>query len=132
MGARRHQRAVAQTGGSLLRGGRCEKAIEDVLVSRSTDRHWALRHRMGDRLTAGSTELRMPFTSPLRVARTGVAVFADTGTTYGARSHLSDAHWDTSVGAGVFLTAPIVALRLDVAHGFDAGTRVHFGLGLSF
>ena len=42
------------------------------------------------------------------------------------------ARWDASVGAGVFVTAPIVAMRLDVAHGFDAGTRVHYGLGLSF
>ena len=95
-------------------------------------RGFRLGFRMGDRLTAGSAELRMPFTSPLRVARTGVAVFADTGTAYDAGAHLSGARWDASVGAGVFVTAPIVAMRLDVAHGFDAGTRVHFGLGLSF
>jgi outer membrane protein assembly factor BamA len=95
-------------------------------------RGFRLGFRMGDRLTAGSAELRMPFTSPLRVARTGVAVFTDTGTAYAAGGRLSDARWDTSAGAGVFVTAPIIAVRLDVAHGVDAGTRVHFGLGLSF
>jgi outer membrane protein assembly factor BamA len=108
-------------------------AFEQALLGGTPSlRGFRLGFRMGDRLTAGSAELRMPFTSPLRVARTGVAVFADTGTAYEAGGQLSDAPWDTSVGAGVFVTAPILAMRLDVAHGFDGGTRVHFGLGLAF
>jgi outer membrane protein assembly factor BamA len=108
-------------------------AFEQALLGGTPSlRGFRLGYRMGDRLTAGSAELRMPFTSPLRVARTGVAVFADTGTAYEAGGRLSDARWDASVGAGVFVTAPILAMRLDVAHGFDGGTRVHFGLGLAF
>ena len=48
----------------------------------------------------------MPLSTPRRVTRLGVAVFADTGTVYGAREPLDGAVWDTGVGAGVFLQAP--------------------------
>ena len=62
----------------------------------------------------------------------GLAVFADTGTVYGAREALGGATWDTGVGAGVFLQGPLVGLRIDVARGLGSGTRVHFTLGTTF
>ena len=42
------------------------------------------------------------------------------------------ATWDTGVGAGVFMQAPLIGLRLDVARGLGSGTRVHFTLGTTF
>ena len=36
------------------------------------------------------------------------------------------------VGAGVWLIAALFQLNLSVAHGLGAGTRVHFGAGLTF
>jgi len=95
-------------------------------------RGFRLGYRMGDRLLAGSAEVRAPITSPLRVARLGVAVFTDAGTVYSAQQPVDEAKWDRSVGAGVFVTAPIVSMRLDIAHGIDAGTRAHFTLGVTF
>jgi outer membrane protein assembly factor BamA len=87
---------------------------------------------MGDRLLALSAEARVPVTSPLRIARTGVAVFTDAGTAYMARDGLGDATWDRSVGVGFFVTATVFSMRLDVAHGVGAGTRAHFALGFAF
>ena len=95
-------------------------------------RGFRLGYRVGDRLLAASAEVRVPITSPLRIARTGVALFTDTGTVYGADERLADARWDRSLGAGFFVTAPVVSIRVDVAHGVDAGTRGHFTLGLAF
>jgi len=95
-------------------------------------RGFRLGYRMNDRLVAGSAELRMPISSPLSIARAGIAVFTDSGTVYGAGEELAHTRWNESIGAGFFITAPILSLRLDVAHGFDAGTRAHFTFGVSF
>jgi outer membrane protein assembly factor BamA len=89
-------------------------------------------YRMGDRLAAASGELRVPITSPLRIARTGVAVFTDAGTTYSAADSLGQTRWDRSVGAGFFVTATVFSARVDVAHGMGAGTRAHLTLGVRF
>jgi outer membrane translocation and assembly module TamA len=62
----------------------------------------------------------------------GVAIFADTGTVYGSHEPIDSAEWDTGVGAGVFIQAPLVGLRVDVARGLGSGTRVHFSLGTTF
>jgi hypothetical protein len=74
----------------------------------------------------------MPLTSPLRVARTGIAVFVDAGTVYGARESLEHARWDRGVGAGFFVTAPMLSARVDVARGIHGGTRAHWSFGLTF
>ena len=87
----------------------------------------------GDNLAAASLELRLPFSSPLRVAKTGVAVFMDTGTvwTHGlSRPRVRD--WERGYGAGLFVIATVFQLRLDVAHGEGRGTRAHFTAGLTF
>ncbi len=105
---------------------------QPLLGGTASLRGFRLGYRMGDRLVAGSAEVRMPITSPLRIARIGVALFTDAGTVYGADERLADTRWDRSVGAGFFINAPVVSMRLDVAHGLDAGTRAHFTLGLAF
>ena len=105
---------------------------QQLLGGAASLRGFPLGYRMGDRLVAASAEVRMPITSPLRIARTGLAVFADTGATYSAQERLGDTRWDTGVGAGFFVTATVFSMRLDVAHGIDAGTRAHFTLGLAF
>jgi outer membrane protein assembly factor BamA len=105
---------------------------QPLLGGAASLRGFRLGYRMGDRLVAGSAEVRMPIASPLRTARPGVAVFTDAGTVYGAGERLTQARWDRSVGAGFFVTAPVVSLRLDVAHGLGAGTRAHVTLGVTF
>lgn len=103
-----------------------------LLGGDATLRGFRLGYRMGDRLLAGSAEIRVPLSTPRRLTRLGVAIFADTGTVYGAREPLDAAVWDTGVGAGVFIKAPLAGLRLDVARGLGSGTRVHFTLGTTF
>jgi outer membrane protein assembly factor BamA len=105
---------------------------QPLLGGTASLRGFRLGYRMGDRLAAASAEVRMPINSPLRIARLGVALFTDAGTVYGADERLADARWDRSIGAGAFITAPVVSLRLDVAHGLDAGTRAHFTLAFAF
>jgi len=108
-------------------------AFEQVLLGGdATLRGFPLGYRAGDRLVSGSAEIRIPLSTPRRLRRLGVAVFADTGTIYGARETLDSAVWDTGVGAGVFLQGPLVGLRLDVARGLGSATRVHFSLGATF
>ena len=83
----------------------------------------SLRHR---------PSLRAPLSSPLRVAKLGVNIFVDTGVTYNKGQRLTDQPFETGTGAGVWLSAAVVQLHLEVAHGFGAGTRAHFGMGFTF
>lgn len=89
-------------------------------------------HRAGDRLAAASAEVRLPLSSPLQAARVGLAVFADTGTVCAAGSSFGRARFDTGIGAGLFVSAPLIALRLDVARGLGGATRAHATLGVRF
>jgi outer membrane protein assembly factor BamA len=87
---------------------------------------------VGDRITSGSIELRVPFSSPLRVGKTGVAIFVDRGAVWDHGRRLADADWHQGYGAGVFAIATVFQFRLDVAHGQGRGTRAHVSAGLSF
>ncbi len=87
---------------------------------------------VGDRIASGSIELRVPFSSPLRVAKTGVAVFVDRGAVWDHGQRLADADWKQGYGAGVFAIATVFQFRLDVAHGQGRGTRAHVSAGLTF
>jgi outer membrane protein assembly factor BamA len=87
---------------------------------------------VGDRITSGSIELRVPFSSPLRVGKTGVAVFVDRGAVWRFDQRLAEADWQQGYGAGVFAIATVFQFRLDVAHGQGRGTRAHISAGLSF
>ena len=95
-------------------------------------RGFSLGFRASDRLLAGSAEVRLPLSSPLRTGRVGIAVFADTGTVYAAGERLEDARFDTGVGAGIFFQIPLIAFRVDVARGLGATTRAHVMLGVTF
>ena len=105
---------------------------QSMLGGGATLRGFSTGYRVGDRLAAGSAELRFPLSSPMKTARLGLAVFADSGTVYAAGDRLADARWDTGAGAGVFVQAPILSMRLDIARGIGAGTRAHFTLGMTF
>ena len=87
---------------------------------------------IGDTFVAGSAELLVPLTSPLRVGRLGVSVFTDAGTVYDKGQRLADQHILQSYGAGVWFAAAFVRVQLSVAHGIGAGTRVHLGGAVAF
>jgi outer membrane protein assembly factor BamA len=103
-----------------------------LLGGQSTVRGFRAGSAIGDRITTGSLELRMPFSSPLKVAKTGVSVFWDTGTTWDAGMRLADQRWKHGYGAGLFTIATIFQLKLEVAHGSDGDTRLHVGAGFTF
>jgi outer membrane protein assembly factor BamA len=87
---------------------------------------------IGDTIVAGSAEVRVPLTSPLHLAAFGTSVFLDAGAAYDNGYHLKDQTFMKGIGAGVWMTAPLFRLSLMVAHGIGAGTRAHFGAGLTF
>ena len=87
---------------------------------------------VGDTLVAGSIELRIPTTSPLRVARFGYNVFIDAGTTYNKGQRFRDRKLERGVGAGVWMTAPLFRFSAAVARGLGSGMRAHVGAGLTF
>jgi outer membrane protein assembly factor BamA len=103
-----------------------------MLGGASTLRGYRTGAYVGDTLLATSAEIRMPLTSPLKIGKTGVSVFVDSGTVapYGAK--LQDQRMHSGAGVGLFLIATIFQLNLDVARGFDGGTRVHLMTGFSF
>ena len=103
-----------------------------LLGGPSSVRGFSTGSEVGDNSVSGSIELRLPFSSPLRVAKTGVAVFVDRGAVWNDGQRLTDADWKQGYGAGVFAIATVFQLRLDVAHGQGRGTRAHFSAGLSF
>ena len=87
----------------------------------------------GDTRFFWSAELRVPFSSPLSTGRTGFNVFMDGGSAAAYGDRIFDQPLHRSVGAGVWLTAAIFSLNLDVARAIDGHhTRVHFGTGFSF
>ena len=87
---------------------------------------------VGDTLVAGSLEIRIPTTSPLRVARFGYNVFIDAGTTYDNGQRFADQKLEKGVGAGIWATAPLFRISLAVARGIGSGSRVHVAAGLTF
>ena len=87
----------------------------------------------GDKRFIWSAEVRVPFSSPLSTGRTGFNAFMDGGVTALHGQRLFDQPRQRSAGAGVWLTAAIFSLNLDVARSLDGHrTRVHFGTGFSF
>jgi outer membrane protein assembly factor BamA len=86
----------------------------------------------GDNVATASVELRVPFHSPLRLGQTGLTVFGDAGTAYEHGVKLSDTRAEYGVGGGWYLRVPLFQLEVDVAYGFDSGTRVHAAAGLKF
>ena len=86
----------------------------------------------GDNLAEASLELRVPFHSPLHLGQTGLTVFGDAGAAYDHGVKLSDARVEYGAGGGWYLRVPLFQLEVDVAYGFDSGTRVHVTAGFKF
>jgi len=89
-------------------------------------------YAVGDTLATGSIELRIPATSPLRIARFGYSIFMDAGTTYDHGERFGDQKLEKGVGAGIWATAPLFRIGFSVARGLGSGTRVHIAAGLTF
>jgi outer membrane protein assembly factor BamA len=95
-------------------------------------RGWRAGEMAGDRRVAGSIELRVPFSSPLSIGRTGAVVFLDSGATYDVGQSLARVPFRNGAGAGVFLNAPLVQFRIVAAHNLIDDVRVHVSAVLSF
>ncbi len=87
---------------------------------------------VGDRLTAGSVELRLPLDSPLSIGAAGVSLFGNIGAVTSAGRSFTDVAFPEGGGIGLFFTAPFVRLQLDVAHDFEGAVRAHISAGLRF
>lgn len=95
-------------------------------------RGWRAGSAVGDNMVAASAELRVPVSSPARLARTGVSVFYDVAATYDHGAQWREQRFERGVGVGVFIAAPLFGVHLDVARGIGRGTRVHLSLGTSY
>jgi outer membrane protein assembly factor BamA len=104
-----------------------------LLGGTSLLRGYEFGYRVGDNLAAMSAEVRVPITSPLNMSRFGVKGFVDYGAVYPFGAKLKDQTFDRGIGGGVFLTATVIRMGLDVAwpKGGDK-PRWHFGLGVTF
>jgi outer membrane protein assembly factor BamA len=87
---------------------------------------------VGDTMVAGSVEVRIPLTSPVRLAKFGTSIFMDAGTAYDKGERFRDQTLKRGVGAGLWATAALFRISFMVAHGIGADTKVHFGAGLTF
>jgi len=98
----------------------------------STLRGFPAGYAAGDTLVAMSTELVVPLTSPLKLARFGVTAFVDRGAVYAKGERLSDQTLLEGYGAGVWFAAALFRVNVAVAHGRGATTRVHVGGNITF
>ena len=86
----------------------------------------------GDNMAVGSIELRVPFSSPLSVGRVGFNVFADVGAAYDRGTAMADADYQWGYGAGLFFSATVFKLNLDIATDGEGHTRAHLASGCRF
>lgn len=86
----------------------------------------------GDSTAAGTLEVRLPVTSPLSVGKLGVRAFVDAATVYDVGQRLVDQRFERGIGGGVWFTATVIRLAVDVAHGSQGNTRVQLTSGLLF
>jgi outer membrane protein assembly factor BamA len=104
-----------------------------LLGGTSLLRGYRFGYRAGDNLAGVSAELRVPITSPMNFGRFGFKTFVDYGTVYPHGEKLSDQAFDRGIGGGVFLTATVFRMGLDVAWPKGGSSpRWHFGLGVTF
>jgi outer membrane protein assembly factor BamA len=106
--------------------------LQPVLGGMDTLRGFKAGSEVGDTLTAGSVELRVPLTSPLNVGKVGVSAFVDLATAYDHGERLRQQRFEKGLGGGVWLAAAFLRVNLAVARGVGRGTRVHVGSTLSF
>jgi hypothetical protein len=87
---------------------------------------------VGDTLVAGSLEVRVPLTAPLRVGRIGVSGFTDAGTVYDYGERLQDQALRRGFGGSVWCAAAFLRVNVAVAHGIGSSTRVQASGNLTF
>ena len=99
-----------------------------------TLRGWTAGAAVGDRIAAGSIELRLPITSVLSEGRLGLRFFYDTAAVYGAERTVGQAQFLEGTGTGIFFMPPRfgVPVSIDVAHDFSGGMRLHASAGFGF
>jgi surface antigen Omp85-like protein len=105
---------------------------KSILGGTANLRGFRAGYAVGDTLVAGSAEIRVPTTSPLRMARFGYSIFVDLATAYDKGQRLEDQKMERGVGAGIWATAPLFRISFAVARGLGSGTRAHIGAGLTF
>jgi outer membrane protein assembly factor BamA len=98
----------------------------------STVRGSEFGYASGDNMAVGSVEVRLPLNSPLNIGRLGMSVFADVGAAYDRGTALADADYRWGYGAGLFFSATVFKLNLDVATDGKGGARVHAASGFRF
>jgi hemolysin activation/secretion protein len=88
---------------------------------------------VGDRAMNASSELRIPISSPLSFARTGVTLFYDIAKAYEAGQRPADVRWSSGAGAGLFMTLRFLSVNVHFARSLDGnGNRVHLSTGFTF
>lgn len=112
---------------------RAVPAYMKVLLGRDvTLRGFPAGSEAGDTTAAGTVEWRLPVTSPLSLGRLGVRAFVDAATVYDAGERLGDQRFERGVGGGVWFSATVFRMALDVARGSRGTTRVQVSSGLLF
>jgi hypothetical protein len=79
----------------------------------------------GDRLAAGSVELRVPLDSPLDAATAGISLFGDIGGIAPADVPFRATQFRHGAGVGFFVTAPFVRVQLDLGHNLRGSAHAH-------
>jgi hypothetical protein len=106
--------------------------LKPLLGGMSNLRGFVAGTAAGDNLVSFSGELILPLTSPLKIGKLGVSAFTDAGTAYDHGQRLADQTFRQSYGGSVWLSATFLRLRVSVAHGVGASTRVQAGASLTF
>lgn len=108
-------------------------AFERVLIGgASAVRGSRFGFASGDNMAVGSIELRVPFSSPLSVGRVGFNIFTDVGAAYDRGTKIRDAGYQWGYGAGLFFSATVFKLNLDIATDGNGHTRAHLVSGFRF
>ena len=127
-------RAYVGVIGQLVLGVRAQRTAADaslpvylkpIFGGAANVRGFSAGTEVGNTLTATSTELILPLTSPLHLLRMGVSGFVDAGA-------VDDQPWRRGYGGSIWFTAAMFHLNIAVAHGEGSSTRVHVGGNVSF
>ena len=107
--------------------------MRSILGGYSTVRGFKTGFLTGDTLAAASIEWRIPITSPMRIGKLGVTVFADWGTAYDHGQALRNQPIYNGLGGSVWYSVASFRLSMAVAKGQHfPGVRVHFSGGIGF
>ncbi len=106
--------------------------LQPLLGGMSNLRGFPAGTAAGDNLVALTGELILPLTSPLHIGKLGVSAFTDAGTVWDYGARLADQPFKQDYGGSVWVSAAFFRLRLAVAHGVGASTRVAVDASLTF